>query len=46
MESTNRSSFVIRVNSNNEKVDKLSKEADELASQSDKLQKESPGDFK
>ena len=46
IESTNRSSFVIRVNSNNEKVDKLSKEADELASQSDKLQKESPGDFK
>jgi hypothetical protein len=46
IESTNRSSFVIRVNSNNEKVDKLSKEADELASQSEKLQKENPGDFK
>jgi malonyl CoA-acyl carrier protein transacylase len=46
IESTNRSSFVIRVNSNNEKVANLSKEADELASQSDKLQKENPGDFK
>lgn len=46
IESTNRSSFVIRVNSNNEKVDKLSKEADEFASQSDKLQKENPADFK
>jgi hypothetical protein len=46
IESTNRSSFVIRVNSNNEKVDKLNKEADELASQSEKLQKDNPGDFK
>ena len=46
IESTNRSSFVIRVNSNNEKVDKLSKEADELASPADKLQKENSGDFK
>jgi len=46
IESTNRSSFIIRVNSNNEKVDKLNKEADELATQSDKLQKDNPGDFK
>jgi hypothetical protein len=46
IESTNRSSFAIRVNSNNEKIDKLSKEADELASQSEKLQKENPSDFK
>jgi malonyl CoA-acyl carrier protein transacylase len=46
IESTNRSSFVIRVNSNNEKVASLSKEADELASQADRLQKENPGDFK
>ena len=46
IESTNRSSFVIRVNSNNDKVNRLSKEADELASQADKLQKENSGDFK
>jgi len=46
IESTNRSSFVIRVNSNNDKVNKLSKEADDLASQADKLQKENSGDFK
>ena len=46
IESTNRSSFVIRVNSNNEKVAQLNKEADEMQNQSDKLQKESPGDFK
>lgn len=46
IESTNRSSFVIRVNSNNEKVTQLNKEADELQSQADKLQKESPADFK
>jgi len=46
IESTNRSSFVIRVNSNNEKVASLSKEANELASQADRLQKENPSDFK
>ena len=46
IESTNRSSFVIRVNSNNDKVNKLNKEADDLASQADKLQKENSGDFK
>ncbi|HEX3280181.1 MAG TPA: hypothetical protein VHR36_03030 [Pyrinomonadaceae bacterium] len=46
IESTNRSSFIIRVNSNTEKVNQLGKEADELASQADKLQKDNPGDFK
>jgi len=46
IESTNRSSFVNRVSANNEKVDKLSKEADELASESDKIRKDNPASFK
>ena len=46
IESTNRSSFVIRANANNEKVDKLNKEADDLGSQADKLTKDNPDIFK
>lgn len=46
IESTNRSSFAIRATANNEKVDRLGKEADELGSQADKLQKDNPNIFK
>ena len=46
IESTNRSSFVIRANSNNQKVAQLVKEADDLAAQADKLQKDNPDIFK
>lgn len=41
-----RSSFVGMANANNERVDRLSKEADELATQSDKLQKDNADIFK
>jgi len=46
IESTNRSSFAIRANSNNAKVDQLRKEADAIAAQADKLQKDNPDIFK
>ena len=46
IESTNRSSFVIRANSNNAKVDQLNKEAEDLGNQADKLQKDNPDIFK
>jgi hypothetical protein len=46
IESTNKSSFVIRANSNNAKVDQLRKEADDLGAQADKLQKDNPDIFK
>lgn len=46
IESTNRSSFVIRANANNQKVAQLVKEADDLAAQADKLQKDNPDIFK
>src|SRR2546423_3198092 len=46
IESTNRSSFIIRANSNNAKVDQLNKEAEGLGSQADKLQKDNPDIFK
>ena len=46
IESTNRSSFVIRANSNNEKVDKLYKDAEDIGAQADKLQKDNPDIFK
>jgi hypothetical protein len=46
IESTNRSSFVIRANANNQKVAQLVKEADDFASQADKLQKDNPNIFK
>jgi len=46
IESTNKSSFVIRANSNNAKVDQLRKGADDLGAQGDKLQKDNPDIFK
>ena len=46
IESTNRSSFVIRANSNNNKVDQLYKEAEDIGAQADKLQKDNPNIFK
>jgi hypothetical protein len=46
IESTNRSSFVIRANANNQKVAQLVKEADDFAGQADKLQKDNPNIFK
>ncbi len=41
-----RSSFVGMANANNERVDRLSKEADDLAAQSEKLQKDNADIFK
>src|ERR1044072_1575416 len=46
IESTNRSSFVIRANSNNAKVDQLYKEAEDLGAQADKIFKDNPDMFK
>src|SRR5207253_7333617 len=46
IESTNRSSFVIRANSNNSKVDQIYKEAEDIGEQADKLQKDNPDIFK
>jgi hypothetical protein len=46
IESTNRSSFVIRANSNNAKVDQLYKEAEDLGAQAEKIQKDNPDMFK
>ena len=46
IESTNRSSFVIRANSNNSKVDQLYKEAEDIGAQADRLQKDNPDIFK
>ena len=46
IESTNRSSFIIRANSNNSKVDQLYKEAEDIGAQADKLQKDNPNIFK
>jgi len=46
IESTNRSSYVIRAKSNNEKVDQLYKEAEDLGAQADKIQKDNPDAFK
>jgi hypothetical protein len=46
IESTNRSSFVIRANSNNSKVDQLYKEAEDIGVQAEKLQKDNPDLFK
>lgn len=46
IDSKNRSSFIKMANANNERVDKLNKEADDLAAQAAKLQKDNPGIFK
>ena len=46
IDSESRSSFISMANANNERVDRLSKEADDLATQADKLQKDNPDIFK
>ena len=46
IDSESRTSFITRANENNEKVDKLSKEADDLAAQATKLEKDNPNMFK
>ena len=46
IDSESRASFVSRANENNEKVDKLSKEAEDLAAQATKMEKDNPDMFK
>lgn len=46
IDSESRSSFISMANANNERVDRLSKEADDLSAQADKLQKDNPDMFK
>ncbi len=46
IESTNRSSFQNRVNSNQSKINQLSKEAEDLGAQADKIYKDNPDVFK
>ena len=46
IESTNRSSFQNRVNSNQSKIDQLYKEAEDLGAQADKIYKDNPDIFK
>lgn len=46
IDSKNRTAFVAMANANNERVDRLTKEADDLAAQADKLQKDNPDIFK
>ena len=46
LDSESRSSFVKRANENNEKVDKLTKEAEDLAAQADKILRDNKSVFK
>jgi hypothetical protein len=46
IDSKNRTGFIKMANANNERVDRLTKEADDLAAQADKLQKDNPDLFK
>jgi hypothetical protein len=46
IDSQSRESFISMANANNERVDRLNKEADDLAEQADKLQKDNPDIFK
>jgi hypothetical protein len=46
IDSKTRSAFIGMAKANNERVDRLSKEADDLAAQADKLQKDNPDMFK
>jgi bacterioferritin (cytochrome b1) len=46
IDSESRTSFISRANENNEKVDKLSKEAEDLAAQGTKMEKDNPDMFK
>jgi hypothetical protein len=46
IDSQNRTAFIGMANANNERVDRLTKEADDLAGQAEKLQKDNPDMFK
>ena len=46
IDSENRSAFIGMANANNERVDRLTKEADDLGAQADKLQKDNADIFK
>jgi hypothetical protein len=46
IDAKSRSSFVSMANANNERVDRLTKEANDLAAEADKLQKDNPASFK
>ncbi len=46
IDSTTRTAFIAMANANNERVDRLTKEADDLAAQADKLQKDNADIFK
>jgi hypothetical protein len=46
IDSESRASFIGMAKANNERVDRLSKEADDLSAQADKLQKDNPDSFK
>ncbi len=46
IDAKNRVSFASVANANNERVDRLTKEADDLAAQADKLQKDNPDSIK
>ena len=46
IDSESRSSFIAMANANNERVDRLSKEAADLAAQADKVMKDNPNMFK
>jgi len=46
IDARNRVSFVSMANANNERVDRLTKEANDLAAEADKLQKDNPDSFK
>jgi hypothetical protein len=46
IDSEDKDSFITRAKANNEKVDKLSKEADDLATQASKMEKDNPDMFK
>ena len=46
IDSENRTAFIAMANANNERVDRLSKEAEDLGAQADKVQKDNPDIFK
>jgi hypothetical protein len=46
IDARNRSSFIGMANANNERVDRLTREANDLGTQADKLQKDNPNIFK
>jgi hypothetical protein len=46
IDSESRSSFISMANANNERVDRLTKEANDLSAQADKFQKDNPDLFK